>query len=50
MTASARKERSYAEATGASWFVLSAEHGLVAPATVLQPYELRLADTSHGSI
>ena len=40
-----RKERSYAEATGASWFVLSAEHGLVAPTTILQPYDLRLSNT-----
>jgi hypothetical protein len=40
-----RKERSYAEAAGAPWFVLSAEHGLVAPTTVLRPYDLRLSDT-----
>lgn len=41
-----RKERAYAEATGAAWFVLSAEHGLVAPSAVLQPYDLRLSHTS----
>jgi len=42
-----RKERSYAEAAGAPWFVLSAEHGLVAPTTVLLPYDLRLSSTPH---
>ena len=26
-----RKARRYAEASGCSWFILSAEHGLVAP-------------------
>lgn len=41
-----RKGRSYAEATGAAWFILSAEHGLVAPTTVLDPYDLRLSATA----
>jgi len=41
-----RKERAYAEASGAPWFVLSAEHGLVDPSTVLEPYDLRLSKTS----
>jgi hypothetical protein len=40
------KERAYAEASGAPWFILSAEHGLVEPEQVLAPYELRLSDTS----
>lgn len=40
-----RKERAYAEAAGERWFILSAEHGLVAPDEVLQPYELRLSTT-----
>jgi hypothetical protein len=40
-----RKERTYAAATGAPWFVLSAKHGVVAPTTVLQPYDLRLSNT-----
>ena len=40
-----RKGRAHAEATGAAWFILSAEHGLVAPTTVLDPYELRLSAT-----
>jgi hypothetical protein len=41
-----RKERTYAEAAGAPWFILSAQHGLVAPTEVLHPYELRLSKTS----
>lgn len=40
-----RKERAYAETAGERWFILSAEHGLVAPDEVLQPYELRLSTT-----
>ncbi|KHL18310.1 UNVERIFIED_CONTAM: hypothetical protein LK11_06950 [Mumia flava] len=40
-----RKERAYAEASGLPWFILSAVHGLVEPATVLEPYELRLSAT-----
>jgi hypothetical protein len=38
-----RKERDYAERSGLPWFILSAEHGLVAPETVLAPYDLRLS-------
>jgi hypothetical protein len=41
-----RKERVYAEQKGVPWFVLSAEHGLVAPDEVLAPYDLRLSKTS----
>lgn len=40
-----RKQRAYAEAAGERWFILSAEHGLVAPEEILQPYELRLSST-----
>ena len=40
-----RKERAYAEAASVPWFILSAEHGLVAPETVLEPYDLRLSAT-----
>jgi hypothetical protein len=40
-----RKERAYAEASGAPWFILSAEHGLVAPDEWLAPYERYLPDT-----
>lgn len=41
-----RKERAYAERVGVPWFILSAEHGLVAPEEWLAPYERYLADTS----
>ena len=37
-----RKARGYAEASGCPWFVLSAEHGLVAPDQVVAPYERTL--------
>lgn len=40
------KERLYAEASGAPWFVLSAQHGLVEPGTVIAPYEMSLPATS----
>jgi hypothetical protein len=39
------KERAYAESSGVPWFVLSAEHGLVAPSQVIEPYELHLSTT-----
>lgn len=38
-----RKERAYAESTGLPWFILSAEHGLVEPSQVIEPYDLCLA-------
>lgn len=37
-----RKVRTLIEAQGASWFILSALHGLVHPDTVIEPYELTL--------
>ena len=37
-----RKARRYAEASGCSWFILSAEHGLVSPEQVIAPYERTL--------
>lgn len=37
-----RKARAYAEASGQDWFVLSAEHGLVHPDTIVAPYEKTL--------
>lgn len=40
-----RKERAYAEASRRPWFILSAEHGLVAPDQWLAPYERYLPDT-----
>lgn len=38
------KEREYATATAARWFILSAEHGLARPDDVLEPYDRRLSD------
>jgi len=40
------KMRRYAEASGVPWYILSAEHGLVAPTEWLEPYERYLPDTS----
>lgn len=40
-----RKQRAYAETGHAPWFILSAEHGLVAPDDWLAPYERYLPDT-----
>lgn len=40
------KMRTYAEATGLPWFILSAEHGLVRPDEWLEPYERYLPETS----
>lgn len=40
------RQRTYAERTGAPWFILSAEHGLLAPGEWLSPYERFLADAS----
>lgn len=40
------KMRRYAESSEATWFILSAEHGLVAPNDWLEPYERYLPDTS----
>lgn len=37
-----RKARRYVEASGCPWFILSAEHGLVAPDMVIPPYERTL--------
>ena len=37
-----RKARRYAEASGCPWFILSAEHGLVAPDQLIAPYERTL--------
>jgi hypothetical protein len=43
-----RTERAYAEASGAPWFILSAQHRLVSPTELLHPYELRLSKTSQA--
>ncbi|WP_220388116.1 DUF6884 domain-containing protein [Ornithinimicrobium cerasi] len=39
------KMRAYAESTGKPWYILSAEHGLVAPDEWLEPYDCYLAKT-----
>lgn len=38
------KRRSYSEATGQPWAILSAEHGLVMPHEVIEPYDRSLKD------
>lgn len=40
-----KKQRAYAEKMGVPWFILSAEHGLVAPNEWLAPYERYLPET-----
>ncbi|KGN37505.1 DUF6884 domain-containing protein [Knoellia subterranea] len=40
------KMRAYAEASHRPWFILSAEHGLLAPNQWVEPYERYLPDTS----
>ena len=40
-----RKQRTYAESSGKPWYILSAEHGLVAPDEWLAPYDRHLANT-----
>jgi len=40
-----RKERAYAEASGQPWFILSAQHGLVSPDEVIEPYDVYLKTT-----
>ncbi|GAA2471419.1 hypothetical protein GCM10009858_05970 [Terrabacter carboxydivorans] len=40
-----RGQRRYAEDSGRPWFILSAEHGLLAPEEWLAPYERYLPDT-----
>lgn len=37
-----KKARGYVEASGAPWFILSAEYGLVHPRTVIAPYKKTL--------
>lgn len=39
------RARAYAEKSGAPWFILSAEHGLVRPEEWLAPYDRYLPDT-----
>ena len=42
------RRRAYAQASGLPWFVLSAEHGLVRPEALLEPYDRALADQPGG--
>jgi uncharacterized HhH-GPD family protein len=39
-----RKRRRYAETRGHRWYVISAEHGLVYPDALLEPYDVALAE------
>ena len=39
-----RYRRAYAEQSGVPWYILSARHGLLAPETVIAPYDLALTD------
>jgi len=41
-----RYRREYAERIAAPWFILCAKHGLLAPDTRIEPYDLALADLS----
>lgn len=36
------KAREYAKRAAHSWYILSAEHGLLAPTTIIEPYEKTL--------
>ena len=38
--------RAYAESHGRPWYILSAKHGLLAPSTWIERYDLSLADLS----
>lgn len=37
-----RKARAYAEASGAPWYILSAQHGLLNPGRLVEPYNKSL--------
>lgn len=39
-----RKQRAYAEAVADAWYIQSAEHGLLHPETVIEPYDTRPED------
>jgi hypothetical protein len=43
-----RKAAAYAEANSDRWYVLSAKHGLIAPDTVIEPYDVKLGDRKTG--
>ena len=43
-----RGRRAYAERSGASWYILSAKHGLLAPDARIEPYDLALKRLKKG--
>lgn len=43
-------EREYVEATGHSWVILSALHGVVQPDAVIAPYDLRMASSGEQAL
>ena len=38
------RRRRYAESSGRPWYILSAEHGLLDPGSIIEPYDVYLAD------
>jgi uncharacterized HhH-GPD family protein len=40
------RRRRYAESSGRPWYILSAEHGLLDPGSLIEPYDVYLADQS----
>jgi hypothetical protein len=40
------RRRRYAESSGRPWYILSAEHGLLDPGSIIGPYDVHLADQS----
>lgn len=41
-----QRRRQYAEEIGVPWYIISAEHGLLDPASLIEPYDVYLADES----
>src|SRR3546814_11212990 len=44
-----QKARAYGERQGGAWFILSAKHGLIAPETVIAPYDETLGAMKAGA-
>lgn len=42
--------RRYVLATCSAWAILSAKHGLIMPQTIIEPYDLKLADFSAAAL
>jgi hypothetical protein len=40
------RRRRYAESSGVPWYILSAEHGLLDPRSIIEPYDVDLADAT----